>query len=276
LGAATGIGFYGMVLVLAVLFLALSLWYCLETRWYLFPLLHLNFAYFGHRFVYVQDDTYLAMLVVVVIALILARSRRDASHLLMALAITMKLSPAAYAREILNMPRRAAAIFAAMLLAGFVLPYFIWDNYLYIFTFHEQNKGNIYDTIAALVLVVPFTMVLWYVETRLGFDREDRIGWSLVPFAMFIGIKMRVARHLLIVLLVPDKRGPRNIVAALGLAILSANQVVKFASVLYITTVLLFAVLAHYLWRIGWATVLDDARHPRRTFKLLLSETRLP
>ena len=138
----------------------------------------------------------------------------------MALAITMKLSPAAYVRQILGMRRRTAAIFAAILFAGFVLPYFIWDNYLYIFTFHEQNKGNIYDTIAAVVLVVPFTIVLWYVETRLGFDREDRIGWSLVPFAMFLGIKMRVARHLLIVLLVPDKRGPRNIVAAIGLATL--------------------------------------------------------
>ncbi len=276
IGSATGIGFYGMVLLLAALFLALSLWYFLQTRWYLFPLLYLNFAYFGHRFVYVQDDTYLAMLVVVVSALILARSRRDASHLLMALAITMKLSPAAYVRQILGMRRRTAAIFAAILFAGFVLPYFIWENYLYIFTFHEQNKGNIYDTIAAVVLVVPFTIVLWYVETRLGFDREDRIGWSLVPFAMFLGIKMRVARHLLIVLLVPDKRGPRNIVAAIGLGLFAANLGIKLGAILYITTVLLFAVLAHYLWRIGWATVLDDARHPLRTVRLLMSETRLP
>ena len=76
IGAATGIEFYGMVLLLAALFVALSLWYFLKTRWYLFPLLYLNFAYFGHRFVYVQDDSYLAMLVVVMIALVLARSRR--------------------------------------------------------------------------------------------------------------------------------------------------------------------------------------------------------
>jgi len=276
IGAATGIGFYGMVLLLAALFLALSLWYFLKTRWYLFPLLYLNFAYFGHRFVYVQDDSYLAMLVVVMIALILARSKREISHVLMALAITMKLSPAAYAREIPSMRRGVAAIFVAILLAGFVLPYFIWDKYLTIFTFHEQVKGNAYDTIAAVVLAVPFTIVLWYVETRLGFDREDRIGWSLVPFGMFVGIKMRVARHLLIVLLVPDKRGPRNIAAAVGLALYAvAPQVFKLGSVLYITTVLLFAVLVHYLGRIGWATVRDDARHPLRTARLLLSETRL-
>ena len=222
IGAATGIEFYGMVVLLAALFVALSLWYFLNTRWYLFPLLYLNFAYFGHRFVYVQDDSYLAMLVVVMIALVLARSRREVSHILMALAITMKLSPAAYAREILTMRRGMAIIFAAILFAGFVLPYFIWDNYLTIFTFHDQVKGNIYDTIAAVALVVPFTIVLWYVETRLGFDMEDRIGWSLVPFGMFVGIKMRVARHLLIVLLVPDKRGPRNIAAAIGLALHAA------------------------------------------------------
>jgi hypothetical protein len=128
-----------------------------------------------------------------------------------------------------------------------------------------------------VIVVVPFTIVLWYVETRLGFDREDRIGWSLVPFALFVGIKMRVARHLLIVLLVPDKRGPRNIVAAIGLALFALNPIVfKLGSVLYISTVLLFAVLAHYLWRIGWSTVRDDARHPVRTARLVLSETRLP
>ena len=286
-GAATGIGFYGMVLLLAALFVALSLWYFLNTRWYLFPLLYLNFAYFGYRFVYVQDDTYLAMLVVVMIALVIARgargargarrarSRRDASHLLMALAITMKLSPVAYAWQLLTMRRGIAMIFAAILVAGFVLPYYIWDNYLTIFTFHDQVKGNIYDTIAAVALVVPFTIALWYVETRLGFDMEDRIGWSLVPFAMFVGIKMRVARHLLIVLLVPDKRGPRNIAAAIGLALYAAApDVFRLGSVLYITTVLLFAFLAYYLRRIGWATVRADARHPLRTVRLLLSQPR--
>ena len=280
-GAAIGIGFYGMVLVLAALFVAMSLWYFLNTRWYLFPLLYLNFAYFGYRFVYVQDDTYLAMLVVVMIALVVsrgargARSGRGASHLLMALAITMKLSPVAYAWQIPTMRRGIAMIFAAILFAGFVLPYFIWDNYLTIFTFHDQVKGNIYDTIAAVALVVPFTIVLWYVETRLGFDMEDRIGWSLVPFAMFVGIKMRVARHLLIVLLVPDKRGPRNIAASIGLALYAAApDVFRLGSVLYITTVLLFAFLAYYLRRIGWATVRDDARHPLRTVRLLLSEPR--
>jgi hypothetical protein len=43
-------------------------------------------------------------------------ARREASHLLMALAITMKLSPAAYAREMLTMRRGASRVrFAAPL-----------------------------------------------------------------------------------------------------------------------------------------------------------------
>ena len=274
LGTATGIEFYGIVVLLAALFIALSLWYFLKTRWYLFPLLYLNFAYFGHRFVYVQDDSYLAMLVVVMIALILARARRETSHVLMAVATAMKLSPAAYVREVASMRRATAAIYIGILLAGFVLPYFIWDNYLAIFTFHEQIKGNVYDTIAAVVVVVPFTIVLWYVETRLGFDREDRIGWSLVPFGMFVGLKMRVARHLLIVLLVPDKRGPRNIAAAIGLGLHALSpSVFKLGTVLNITSLLLIGVLVYYLSKIGWATVRDDARHPLRTARLLLSES---
>ena len=277
IGTATGIEFYGIVVLLAALFLALSLWYFLQTRWYLFPLLYLNFAYFGHRFVYVQDDSYLAMLVVVMIALLLARAKREASHILMAVATTMKLSPAAYVRQVATMRRGTAIAYVAILLAGFVLPYFIWENYLAIFTFHEQVKGNVYDTIAAIAVVVPFTIVLWYVETRLGFDREDRIGWSLVPFGMFIGLKMRVARHLLIVLLVPDKRGPRNIAAAIGLGLHALHPgVFKLGTVLYITSVLLIGVQVYYLSRIGWPTVREDARHPLRTAMLLLSETTRP
>ena len=197
----------------------------------------------------------------------------------MALAITMKLSPAAYAREMLTMRRGTAMIFAAILFAGFVLPYFIWDNYLTIFTFHDQVKGNIYDTVAAVLVVVPFTIVLWYVEARLGFDMEDRIGWSLVPFAMFVGIKMRVARHLLIVLLVPDKRGPRNITASIGLALYAAApDVFRLGSVLYITTVLLFAFLAHYLSdnRLGHGSRRRAASAAHRQAATVGAPTRFP
>jgi hypothetical protein len=109
------------------------------------------------------------------------------------------------------------------------------------------------------------------VQARRGFDQEERIGWALVPFALFIGIKMRVARHLLIVLLVPDKRGTRNLVCALGLALhLVSPEVFRLGTVLYMSSVLLIATLAFHLRAIGWDTVRADIQHLVRTRTLVL------
>jgi hypothetical protein len=271
-GERTGVKFYGMIVLLACLFLGLSAWYFLQTRWYLFPVLYLNFFYVGYRFVYVQDDTYLVMLVVVMAALLLARARRPAAHLLMALAIDMKLTPLYYTRNLPLMRGRVAALFVAILAAGLLLPYVVWDNYFYIFRFHEALKGDRYGAVAAVAYGVPFAVLLAYIEAKLGFDMEDRIGWGMVPFAMCLAMKMNVSRHLVIALLVPDKRGLRNLAAAVPLALnLLLPGVVRFGSVLSLATVLLFGILFHYLRTIGWQTVLDDFKHPFRTAKLVLS-----
>lgn len=276
LGEKTGIGFYGFILGLACLFIGLSIVYFLRTRWYLFPILYLNFAYFGYRFVYVQDNTYLMMLVVVIVALFLARAGRNACHALMALAIAMKLSPLYYVKNLRLMPRASAVLFVAILFAGLVLPYFVWDNYLYIYQFGNENKGDRwYDLAGALALALPFTALLWYVETRGHFDAEDRVGWSLVPLAIFFAVKMNAARHLMIVLLVPDKRGVRNLAAAAGLALHALfPDVIRFNSVMYITIALLIAGLCVSLRRIGWAEVRQDFRHPLRTAKLIMGSPR--
>jgi hypothetical protein len=271
-GGWTGAGFYGMILGLACLFVALSLAYFLRTRWYLFPLLYLNFLYFSQRFVYVQDNSYLIMLAVVMPALFLARRRHESCHAAMALAITMKLSPLYYVKNMLVMTRRMRAMFAAILLAGLVLPYFIWDNYLYIYRYGSELKGDWLSAIGALFVVIPFAAILWYVETRLGFDMEDRVGWGLVPFAMFLGLKMNVARHLLVVLLVPDKRGVRNVAAAVGLVFPAVFPgLIRFNSSLSIAVVFLFVGLAGYLEKIGWEVVRDDLRHPARTARMMLA-----
>lgn len=271
MGQRTGIRFYGMVALLACLFLGFSAWYFLATRWYIFPILYLNFSYLAERFFHVQDGSYLLMLVVLIAALWLARWGRDASHALMAVAITMKLSPIYYARHVLTMRRSSAALFIAIVCAGLLLPFVIWDNYAYIYTFHEELKGGWVQALGAVLIATPFTLLLWYVEARLPFDREDRIGWALVPFGLFIAFKMNVARHLLLVLLVPDKRGGRNIVAATGLALHAlAPSLVRFNSTLPIMSVLLVGVLLRYLARIGWDVVRDDLRHPRRTVQMML------
>jgi len=271
IGEWTGAGFYGMIFGLACLFVALSLEYFIRTRWYLFPLLYLNFFYFSQRFVYVQDDSYLVMLVVVMAALLLARRRHEAAHTLMAIAITMKLSPLYYAKNVLGMKRGTRILFASVLAAGLLLPYFIWDNYLYIYRYGSALKGNWLSGASALVVVIPFTVILWYVETRLNFDMEDRVGWGLVPFAMLMGFKMNVARHLLIVLLVPDKRGVRNVAAAVGLGIPALFPTfIHFNSSLFVAAAGLFVGLIGYLEQIGWDVVRDDVQHPMRTAHMML------
>lgn len=247
-GERLGVGLYGMVLLLAVAFLGMSLWYCLETRWYLFPLLYLNFSYFSERFVYVQDGSYLVMLCVVMAALLLARARRSGSHPLMAAAIAMKVSPLFYATELLRMRKRDAAIFVAILAAGLILPFFVWENYLYIFTFNDGLKGRWYSGYVAAAIAVPFALALWRAGGRQRFDLEDRIGWSLVPFALFLAFKMNVARHLLIVLLVPDKRGLRTLAAAVAMLVPAiAPGLVRFNSALPIAAVLLVATVVWHL-----------------------------
>lgn len=270
LGEWFGIGFYGMILGCACLFVTLSALYFFQTRWYLFPLLYLNFDYFAERFVYVQDNSYLVMLVVLIGALFLARAGRPACHAAMAVATTMKLSPLYYAKNIGWMSRPQAAVFLAILVAGLVLPYFIWENYLYIYRYGSELKGDWQSAAGALLLAVPFGLVVWYVEVRRGFDLEDRVGWGVVPFALLLAFKMNVARHLLIVLLLPDKRGVRNIAAAVGLAAPALLPgIVAFNSSLAIATVVLVLGLAHHLQQIGMDVVRDDLAHPVRTMRML-------
>jgi hypothetical protein len=265
-GSWLGIGFYGAILTLAVVFVVASARYFLRTRWYLFPALYLNFVYFGERFAYVQDCSYLVMLTVLMAAMYLARRGHAACHALVALATAMKLSPLFYLANLRRMRRRDAALFVCILAGGFILPYFVWDNYLYIFQYSAELKGDWNNAAAALIGVVPFALVLRYVETRLQFDWEDRIGWGLVPFSLLLALKMNVARHLLIVLLVPDKRGIRNIAAAVGLAVpvvfgLPFNASLGFATLVLVTG------LTYYLEKIGWQRLRRDLQTPLQTLR---------
>lgn len=270
-GERLGLGFYGMILGLAALFLAVSAWYFWRTRWYLFPALYLNFVYFSERFVCVQDNTYLVMLTVVMAALVAAPHHAPTSQLLMAIAITMKLSPLYYATTVTRMRPRIAGAFLGILALGLVAPYFIWENYLYIYRYGNELKGDWNDAVGALAVAGLFGLVIAYVDAKRGFDAEERVGWGLVPFAMFLGLKMNVARHLLIVLLVPDKHGLRNIAAAVGLALpVLLPGVVRFNAALPAAIVVLAFGLAYELDRIGWTTVGHDLRHPRSTLRAML------
>jgi hypothetical protein len=247
IGERTGLGFYGSILGLAVLFVLSSAIYCLMTRWYVFPLMCVNASYLSDRFVAIQDDSYLVMLTVVMAALFLARARHPATHAAMAVAICMKLSPLAYLRHLPAMTRRMAALVIAVVVAGLVLPFFVWDDYLYIYEFHTQRKGNDWlDLAGSLLVVVPFTVVMWTVDRLARFDMEDRVGWGMVPFALLIALTMNAPRHLILVLLVPDKRAARTVAGTAGLALHQAG-LIPFGAVTALTTALLFLVLACYM-----------------------------
>jgi hypothetical protein len=220
-GDAMGVGLAGMVAAVAVVFLALSLVYFLRTRWYLFPLLYLNFGYLAERFFFVQDGSYLVMLMVVMIALLVVAGRPAAGALLMAVATTMKLSPLYYARYLGTswMPRWVAPAWVAIVAAGLLLPYFVWENYLYIFQYNNELKGDLASAAGGAAIALACAAGLWVLDRRGAFDREEQIGWALVPVALFLAFKMNTARHLLLPLLVPDKRGTRNVAAAIGLTL---------------------------------------------------------
>ena len=265
-GSWLGIGFYGAILTLAVVFIGMSARYFLKTRWYLFPALYLNFTYFGERFVYVQDCSYLVLLTVLMAALYLARRGHAANHALVALATVMKFSPMFYLVDLGRMRRRDAALYVGILACGIILPYFVWKNYPYIFRYSAELKGDWDNAAAALLVVAPFALVLRYVETRLQFDWEDRLGWSLVPLSLLLALKMNVARHLLVVLLVPDKRGIRNIAAAVGLMVPVVFRVPFNASLAFAALVLVIG-LTYYLREIGWDRARRDLQTPLRTLR---------
>jgi hypothetical protein len=88
---------------------------------------------------------------------------------------------------------------------------------------------------------------------------------------MFLAFKMNVARHLLMVLLLPDKRGGRNLAAAFGMAVPNLlPRFVHFNSSLSIATAILFLVLIQHLADIGWDVVKADLRDPRRTARMMM------
>ena len=233
--SATGIGFYGMVLLLAALFLALSPGISCRhgvTCFRSVPELHATAIASSTQTTCIRDARRGR-------ELILACSRRDASHLLMALAITMKLSPAACAADP-NMPPHGGDLLPSC--SPVSCPAFHL-GYLYIFTFHEQIKAISRHGRGGRACLPSRSCCVRRNATR--FDREDDA--VVVPFAMFLGIKMRVvppADRALVPTRGPAQHRGRHRPGALRRG--------SGSSSIRITTVLLFAVLAHYLWRIGW------------------------
>src|SRR5262249_24461443 len=156
------------------------------------------FQFLGERFVGVQDGSYLVMLVVVMAALFAARARRQIADVLMAVAIPMKLAPLFYTGQVVRLPRPTAVLLVAIVFARLALPHFLWASYPYIYSYGAGLKGSHWNHVFAVIVAPAFAAAVGHVAWRAGFDMEDRIGWSLVPMAMYFAVYTNGARHLIL------------------------------------------------------------------------------
>jgi hypothetical protein len=231
LGEATGIGLYGVLMSLDLLLLALTLFYSLKTRWYLFPMVELN-VFLAYRFWGIGSCNGLLVLLCLTLGVLVARARPALGSLLGVLAVCLKLTPVFFLTNFLRFRRSTALVAAAMLLAGFVLPLFVFENYRYIYGFHAtRDIGPIVKALGAVGVsgahaatlaavagwVLPlvgggaFSLVLLYAQMKLDFTWEDRIGWAAVPFSLLFSLRMMSMRTLFEAMAIPDRRRTRSL-----------------------------------------------------------------
>jgi len=236
-GNSLGLSYYWMAVSLEALFLLLALVYCWKTRWYLFVLLSMNVFVAWRVWGLGADSSSIMVLLAGMIALVAARFRPSWAHPLVALMIATKLTPVFYLNNFLRMRLPGQLATVAILLCGLVLPLYLIEGYSHIWLFHLQRDteqipramnsiglGNLTEVAVALAYLVPLAIVAWFsimllrVQLACDWDWEDRIGWSLAPFALLFTLRVASMRMFFLAMLLPDKRGSRSIfVAIMGL-----------------------------------------------------------
>jgi len=237
-GEATGVGLYGVLMGTDFLLLALMLGYSLKTRWYLFPMVQLN-VFLAYRFWGIGSLNGLLVVLFLMLGVLAARKRPALASLLGVFAVCLKLTPVFFLTNFLRFRRGTALAAAGLLLAGFVLPLFVLENYRYIYGFHATRdigpivralatvgvSGPHAKTLAAVAgWVLPlvgggaFSLVLLYAQHKLAFTWEDRIGWAAVPFSLLFSLRMLSMRTLFEAMVIPDRRRTRSLwVLVMGL-----------------------------------------------------------
>ncbi len=230
-GEKTGIGLYGMLMAADALLVLLTLGYSLRTRWYLFPLVELN-VFLAYRFWGIGSFNGLLVLLFLTLAVMLARARPAAGILCAVFAVCLKLTPIFFLSNFLRFRRRTALAAGALLVSGFVVPLFVFENYRYIYGFHATRDirpivralefvgvhGAHSVTLAAVVgwalpllLGGAFSVVLLYAQLKLDFTWQDRIGWAAVPFSLLFSLRMLSMRTLFEAMAIPDRRQVRSV-----------------------------------------------------------------
>ncbi|HEV8547703.1 MAG TPA: hypothetical protein VGQ57_01725, partial [Polyangiaceae bacterium] len=92
IGAATGVGLYGVLIGADFVLMALVLAYALRVRWYLFPLLYTN-VFLAYRFWGIGSLNGLSVVLFLMLGVTLARARPNAAILSAVFAVCLKLTP---------------------------------------------------------------------------------------------------------------------------------------------------------------------------------------
>ena len=238
LGEASGVGLYGVLIGMDFLLMGLMLAYALKVRWYLFPLLYTN-VFLAYRFWGIGSLNGLLVVFFLMLGVLLARSRPNAAILSAVFAVCLKLTPVFFLTNFLRFRRATALAATALLLAGFVVPLFVFENYRYIYGFHATRdigpivralgalgvSGGQAATLAAvagwvmpLVVGGTFSLVLLYAQYKLDFTWEDRIGWAAAPFSLLFSMRTLSMRTLFEAMTLPDRRHARSLwIFAMGL-----------------------------------------------------------
>ena len=260
IGDILGIGFYGVVISLELILIIMVFLYFIKTNWYLIPIVYLNF-YLAHRFWWVGDATYLLVLIYIMMALFTVKKYKTISISLMAIATIIKFSPIYYIKNIFTMKKHQWILYISILVIGLILPFIIYKNYSYIYTFNsEKSEGFLLPFIVA----GSFSIALCYIEYRMKFNDEDIIGWASIPFAIFTVLSTYAVRHLLLLLIIPDKRGYRNIALLILIHLRLImdkfdfdNRIIAWSSI-----ICFLIIFMHMFIEIGLEKIISDIKNP--------------
>jgi hypothetical protein len=191
-----------------------------------------------------------------------------------------------------------------MLLAGFVLPLFVFENYRYFYGFHAtRDIGPMVKALAAVGVsgahaaglaaaagwVLPlvgggaFSLVLLYAQMKLDFTWEDRIGWAAVPFSLLFSLRMLSMRTLFEAMAIPDRRRTRSLwVFVMGLVDMAlrasgVRTIVRDGVWDLFGLLGLFLIARHWLRQIGYEAIRADwAERKQLFFRLFRAPAAVP
>ncbi|MEM3341978.1 MAG: hypothetical protein QW728_04730 [Thermoplasmata archaeon] len=219
LGEETFDGFYNISVLLELIIAGMVIIYSLLTRRpFLFPLYFLST--FTYAFFWKQTHfSFTLTTAFIVLALILFELKKEGSALFfLGLASAAKI----FTLPVLAMTSRFGSrkrwiwfFFVVTVFVGLVVPFFIFDNYSYIF--RRENHRPVMSYLVGGIIGIEFLFLEFF--TR-GKDREVAM-LSMVPMASYITLTgiLIVPPYFQLALLIPDRTYFRNVLGILLTAI---------------------------------------------------------